>query len=151
MKKMKKEFVHQDVHVTLRLRGQFTVIDGDNKNDEAFFINLISDYTKKNPDSNIIFLNYENTKDVDFEAFKDRMRCLRQHIIIVDQADEVFKRTEIRDYLLHDGYNCYMLMSKTFATKLQQIAEIAIDTKEGNKNLDIIYVAENLDLMKLFR
>lgn len=126
--------------IDIKLRERITILSGNTASGKTYIFNEVAKYIRQNPKENILCVGLAN---IGYEhGIIEKIKQMNNGLIIVDQANEVLKNTELVNYIRRDfdNKNNYILIGRSLSlnTKYSELAE-------PNISDDIISIKYTID------
>ena len=111
--------------IDLELKERITILSGNSASEKTYIFNSIKKYVKQNNDNNIVCINSDSIHYAN--AIIERLKTIKNGLIIIDQANEVLKNKELTEFIRKDfeSKNNYILIGRSLSlnTKYTELAE----------------------------
>ena len=120
-------FVYMDyVNVNLKLKNRRTVLNGDSATGKSYLYNIIEQYAMEEKRKDIVCIDIDNFDADKPENSIDKIKKVKNGIVAIDQADDILINTKIREYVMSDTDNYYIIMGRRYYKKYSELAKTKI-------------------------
>ena len=117
------QFKYMDyIDVDIELKKRRTTLCGNSAIGKSYLYNVIEQYAQEERLENIICLDIENVDINDPYYTLEKLKKLKEGLVIIDQADDIFRAQEIEEYVTYDRDNFYLIIGRKY---FQQYSELA--------------------------
>ncbi len=130
------KFVYMDyLSVDIVLKQRKTVLNGDSATGKSYLYNVIAQYAQEEKRSDILCINVDNFDAEDVDYTIEKIKRLKNGIVVIDQADDILSNEKLYEYIFLDQKNFYIIMSRKYYEKYSELAR----TKISKNNISIQY------------
>lgn len=111
--------------IDLNLKERITILSGDSASGKTYIFNSIKRYVRQNNTNNILCINLDTINYAD--AIIEKIKSIKNGLIIVDEANKVLKNKELTEFIRGDfeSKNNYIIIGRSLSlnTKYTELAE----------------------------
>lgn len=134
------EFEHVDIHVSLELKRELTVLSGDNGTGKTFLFNVVRDWAFENDRDDIICLSYPIYNTGEVEGVVQKLKDTHGNLVLVDNADDMRQYKDLIDLIESDLNNYYIVMGRSFGEDIRELARVQITKQKNHIDMRVIYL-----------
>lgn len=123
------------IRVKLQLKQRMTVLNGDSATGKSYLYNIIEQYAMEEKRKDIICIDIDNFDSDKPETTIDKISQLKDGIIAIDQADDILINKRLREYVMSDKKNYYIIMGRKYYRQYSELAK----TKISKDKIEIRY------------
>ena len=132
---MELKFEYERIQVELNLKSRVTILSGDSGTGKSYLYNTVKNFSVENDmGDNILCIDIGNYQLVGLSDLRNR----KNSIIFIDQADDILEG-ELYDFYYNDHDNYYVIIGRSFANGVDQLARPVIK----GKHIGIKYLTED--------
>lgn len=135
------EFTYMDyIKVNLQLKQKMTVLNGDSATGKSYLYNILEQYAMEEKRKDIVCIDIDNFDPDKPENTIEKIRQVEDGIIAIDQADDILINKRLRDYIMSDKKNYYIIMGRKYYRQYSELAKpkISKDRIEIRYRLNVI-------------
>lgn len=126
------------MNVDIKLKSRRTILSGDSGTGKTFLYSILDNHNLVDNEDKIKCIDIDNVDRSNPQLTVEILKPLVDHVIVIDQADEVLDYPVIYDHVMYDTKNYYILMGRKCSSYITELADLEI---KGN-HIGIEYFVE---------
>ena len=127
-KKIKLNYL-DEMDIELELRTKRTILCGNSGTGKTYLYSLLEGYNLVENDDRIKCINIDNIDKANPQFVVMALQNLEDYTIVIDQADDVLDYDIIREFVMNDRKNYYILIGRKCSTRFTELARPIITDK----------------------
>lgn len=118
-----------EIDIELELKTRRTILCGNSGTGKTYLYSLLEGYNLVDNEDKIKCIDIDNVDRENPHFIVNSLQNLVDYVIIIDQADDVFAYDVIRQFVMNDRNNYYILIGRKCSTYFTELAEPVITDK----------------------
>lgn len=127
-KKIKINYLDM-MDIELNLNTRRTILSGNSGTGKTYLYSLLEGYNEVENEDRIKCIDIDNVDRDNPQFIVNMLEQLEDYIIVIDQADDVLNYDVIREFVMADRRNYYILIGRKCSTYVRELAEPEITDK----------------------